>query len=677
MFEFIWVGLSFANRWQILTNPVSEAAINREGLAYVLSSMKWYWELARLLLEESRNQNQMRMSGLQGALKGRISTLYQEILLYQMRCVCLYHRSTIAVILRDTVKLDNWDRQLTDVKTAEQAVRESALQFNDESIKLYLGSLEETAKGQKVELCSILSAIQTQTKQQEKAYRDEKDDMCIRDLRETDPSDDKTRIESTKGGLLKDVCHWILVHPDFVRFRDQTSVSGNPGSLLWVKGDPGKGKTMLLCGMIDHLKQIPGTTVCYFFCQATEARLSNATAVLRGLIYSIVSANKSLVSYVRDRWDHAGRPLFEDGNAWEALSKILRAMLADPALNRLTLVIDALDECHTNRDRLMNFIAETNQAKWIVSSRNWPEIEDMLQKRHDKAKIHLELNETSVSQAVGAFIQIKVQQLADYKNYDDGTRTKVERYLISNAHGTFLWVALVCQRLNDSKIRQRHVEATLQSSPPGLDAFYERMMDQISESLDAALCTKILGIASVVYRPLPLGELRALLRSQSDDDELRDVVESCGSFLTLQKDAVYFVHQSAKDYLLEQGSISAFPSGRAALVYDIYSTSLSVLSQALRRNVYSLGSVGTLFEEIATPYPDPLASARYACIYWADHACDLLEQITAGDLDKGGQLYSFLKSKFLYWVESLALLGAISAGVSVIQRMWSMMVSRR
>jgi hypothetical protein len=215
-----------------------------------------------------------------------------------MRCVCVYNRTTIAVILRDAIQLDDWASQLADVMTAEQVVRESSTQFNNETIKLYLKSLEETSKEQKVELSSILLAIQSQTQKQENTHRDEKDDMCIRDLRETDPRDDKTRIESAKGGLLKDVHHWILVHPDFVRFRDQTTGSVNLGSLLWVRGDPGKGKTMLLCGMIDHLQQITGATVCYFFCQATEERLSNATAVLRGLIYSIVSATRSLVSYV-------------------------------------------------------------------------------------------------------------------------------------------------------------------------------------------------------------------------------------------------------------------------------------------------------------------------------------------------------------------------------------------
>ena len=35
-------------------------------------------------------------------------------------------------------------------------------------------------------------------------------DQCLKDLRPTDPRDDKTRIQQTKGGLLKESYNWIL-----------------------------------------------------------------------------------------------------------------------------------------------------------------------------------------------------------------------------------------------------------------------------------------------------------------------------------------------------------------------------------------------------------------------------------------------------------------------------------
>ncbi|KAM3066469.1 Vegetative incompatibility protein HET-E-1 [Clarireedia jacksonii] len=55
--------------------------------------------------------------------------------------------------------------------------------------------------------------------------------------------------------------------------------------LLWIKGDPGKGKTMLLCGIINELKRSKAKSVLlsYFFCQASDSRINYATAVLRAV----------------------------------------------------------------------------------------------------------------------------------------------------------------------------------------------------------------------------------------------------------------------------------------------------------------------------------------------------------------------------------------------------------
>ncbi|GKT56724.1 vegetative incompatibility protein het-e-1 [Colletotrichum tofieldiae] len=117
--------------------------------------------------------------------------------------------------------------------------------------------------------------------------RSEQDTKFLADLRSTDPHDDKTRIERTKGGLLRDSYRWILDHDDFRRWRNDNDQS----RLLWIKGDPGKGKTMLLCGIIDELEKTPADTrtLSYFFCQATDARLNTATAVLCGLIYQLLN----------------------------------------------------------------------------------------------------------------------------------------------------------------------------------------------------------------------------------------------------------------------------------------------------------------------------------------------------------------------------------------------------
>lgn len=140
---------------------------------------------------------------------------------------------------------------------------------------------------------------------------EKEDQECIQNLRVTDPRDDKKRIEETKGGLLEDSYCWILDNSNFQKWRnDQQS------RLLWIKGDPGKGKTMLLCRVINELKKSMATTdfLSYFFCQATDSRINNATAVMRGLVFLLVDQQPSLISHVRKKYDHAGKSLFDNAN---------------------------------------------------------------------------------------------------------------------------------------------------------------------------------------------------------------------------------------------------------------------------------------------------------------------------------------------------------------------------
>ncbi|RYP07415.1 hypothetical protein DL765_009162 [Monosporascus sp. GIB2] len=413
----------------------------------------------------------------------------------------------------------------------------------------------------------------------------------LADLRSTDPRLDKKRIEQTKGGLLRDSYSWILTHDDFLRWRD------DPDSrLLWIKGDPGKGKTMLLCGIIDELtKQTANTAhlLSFFFCQATDDRLNNATAILRGLIYLLVDQQRSLISHIQEKYNHAGKALFEDANAWFALSDILTGILQDPSLPDTTLIIDALDECGTDLAQLLDLIQlpVSSRVKWIVSSRNRPHIEEHLDIATQKVRLCLELNESSISHAVRIYIQYKVDQLARLKRYDDTLRSTIQGYMVSNASDTFLWVALVYHALADPKVRSWNTLAKLRAFPPGLDSLYGRMMDQIIESEDVQICKQILAVMSVVYRPLTLRELTSLVESL---DNFPDNFESLEEIIKLCEDEHYAIGLR----------------------------SLRIMSRTLQRDIYRLNDWGLPTDQVTSPNPDPLAAARYSCIHWVDHLAE-------------------------------------------------------
>lgn len=261
-----------------------------------------------------------------------------------------------------------------------------------------------------------------------------------------------------------------------------------------------------------------------------------------------------------------------------------------------------------------------------------------------------------------ASANIKDELVRGWNGLPDRTQTAVREYLSSNAHGLFTWVALVCQQLE--RTSTHYTLSTLYTFPTGLEFFYGRMMDQLESSDDADCCKRVLGIASTVRRPLTLEELATFLEvlgNISDLESLTDIIGLCGGFLTLRRRTVYFIHASAKEFLLTNASDKVFPYGVGKVNYEIFLKSLELMSGTLRRNMYGLEAPGFPIANIKQPEPDPLATMRYPCIYWVEHFLDSLSEKTTRQEEERhtGIVYSFLEKKCLYWFEALSLFRGI------------------
>ncbi|RAL07840.1 WD40 repeat-like protein [Aspergillus homomorphus CBS 101889] len=478
------------------------------------------------------------------------------------------------------------------------------------------------------------------------------------DSKSINPELDKQRIEKEKGGLLRDSYRWVLDHDDFKSWR---YTAGN--QMLWIKGDPGKGKTMLICGIINELSEKAtqdNINIAYFFCQATNARINSATAILQGLI-SMLGKQQPLLQ------THIPAKFFGNENGWFELRSVFGKILQDPAIKKTYLMIDALDECVTDQDRLLEFIEEESSGhqhvRWIVSSRNWPSIEKYLDNTTG-IRLQLELNEDKLAAAVNYFIKYKVEELSKRNKYTLEKRKMVENHLLLNAKGTFLWVALVCKQLKD--ISARHLQKKLKDFPPGLDEFYHRMFGNIQDlDDDVELCLSLLGIITTVYRPITLDELSLYLESQDEIlyDDLQEIVKLCGSFLTLQNRIITLVHQSAQDFLLTHASQDIAPHGIQGIHYSIFSKSLKSLHETLQQDIYNLGDPAVSIIQVNQPDPDPLATIRYACVHWTDHLKDYFpRKETSKQIQDTMLLDTFLRQDLLHWVEALSLIRILSEG---------------
>ncbi|KAJ5275613.1 Vegetative incompatibility protein HET-E-1 [Penicillium chrysogenum] len=503
-------------------------------------------------------------------------------------------------------------------------------------------------------------------------------DRCLDYFAVTDPRDVMTDIYQTRGAALKECYEWILTHTQF-----QCWLDGNECQVLWVKGDPGKGKTMLLCGIIDELSPATKladpqakTLLSFFFCQATAPQLSNAGAVLRGLIYMLVKNQPSLLSYVQERFKDTGEPRFGDTEAWAALCNMFVDILHHSSPDKIYIVIDALDECVQDQDKLLQFVLKQTKGlprvKWIISSRNHIMQRTRLDDSQSILSLELQENAESVSLATRAYIANKIAELDSLQ--DDNTLLEhVQHTLQTKAEGTFLWVALVVQEIQH--VDSWRVRQVVNDVPRGLDDLYARMIDQIERmpSDEIRYCRLILSAAALAYRPLQLLELGVVSRLPDEiarkAKNIVSMIKRSGSFLTVRDDTIYFVHQSAKDYLIGQGGQSIFLSDHAAAHRRMFTQSLAILERTLRRDVYSLGALGTPVPQAPPPESDPLEVARYSCVYWVDH----LERCgTCEDFQDAGPVDAFLRKRCLYWFEALSLLRNVTTGIMSIQKLVSL-----
>ncbi|KAH7031007.1 uncharacterized protein B0I36DRAFT_207242, partial [Microdochium trichocladiopsis] len=492
------------------------------------------------------------------------------------------------------------------------------------------------------------------------------------DLCESDPSADMTRIEDDKGGLLHNCFDWILENDQLKHWQQSKDAR-----LLWIRGEAGKGKTMLMIGLVNQLarSRSPTSGFAFFFCQNADPRLNNAISVLRGLVWMLLRAHPSLAQYIpkeyRDKKDKRAI-MFENPNQtlFSTLKIMLTSILSDACFDRLYILVDALDECSQDSDKLVDLIRQdtTNphsRAKWLVSGRYTVRLNRELKPSQHRNLLSLELNENHISEAVASFIKQKVDDLVTADNRK--LRKQVRDRMMEKAESTFLWAALVCKHLKG--LAQLQILEELEKLPPGLAPLYERMMQLIEERGPdlSTRCKHVLRAVSITYRPLTLHELAPVADLWLPLDHLRELVDLCASFVTIRKDTIRFIHQSAKDYLDILHTI--FPRTREEEHRQVVTRCLKAMSDTLKRDIYNVRQPGAAIEDVVVPSPDPLFAVRYACTYWIRHLLELNAGLQDGDIMNS--VATFLRVHFLHWLEGLSLVKQLPGAVVSLSRLAS------
>jgi hypothetical protein len=236
--------------------------------------MHWFCAITDQILRED-NVKPDKPSSVLKLLAERVVALYAAVLVYQMKSVCFYFRHQGFNFVFQLAKWDDWDAALNSVKEAEARLQVDFDLHIKADANNYLKRFAECAEEIKACLGNIDMTLKRFIDLQEKFHENDKNMECLHQLCVVNPRDDMSRIERHKEALLRNVYKWFLSSTEFDSF---TTWERSSCRMLWIKGHPGTGKTMLMMGVIRELSDQPATlapSLAYFFCQGTGTKRLN------------------------------------------------------------------------------------------------------------------------------------------------------------------------------------------------------------------------------------------------------------------------------------------------------------------------------------------------------------------------------------------------------------------
>ncbi|EXL39950.1 hypothetical protein FOCG_17452 [Fusarium oxysporum f. sp. radicis-lycopersici 26381] len=367
----------------------------------------------------------------------------------------------------------------------------------------------------------------------------------------------KDRVEQRVEGT----CLWFLKHEHFQRWLKQDS-----GPLL-VTADPGCGKSVLAKYLIDH--GLPrSTTICYFFFKDQDQ--NTIRQALCALLHQLFSLKPFLIEHAMPEFRKDGQGLI---NSTESLWKVVRNAMKDPQAGPAIMVLDALDECAESEfaDLMRNVESQFHsdqsgygKLKYLLTCRPYDQIVSKFRGLLDafpNIRIPGEEESETITQEVNHVITCRVNQLAMKNRLSPQIKSHLEKRLQETTHRTYLWVYLVFDYLGkeDFKKTPKGVESAIAILPRSINEAYDRIL---SKSKEDPMVRKALSIILAASRPLTLSEMNVAVNIDytlqsihdldlEDDEDFKTRLRSwCGLFVSIYQGNIYFIHQTAREFLL-------------------------------------------------------------------------------------------------------------------------------
>lgn len=491
-----------------------------------------------------------------------------------------------------------------------------------------------------------------------------------------------------------------------MRWSDTTDA--NDACIFWLNGMAGTGKSTIARTVAGEWAKQGRLGASFFFSRGHGER-AYASKFFTTLACQLAYAQPSLMASVHkaicDRPDIPRQTLREQ---WRHLILQPLSQLSDasPRL-RLTLVIDALDECEDKRDigLILQLLPEaetlgTVRLSVFVTSR--PEIPirygfvKLPSSAYQRFILH-EISDLIVDRDIALFLMNEFDKIRQRHRRlpSQWPDDKSLKQLIRKTGGLFIYAATVCRFVGERWPQERLTlvlddsKQTGSSSTKQLDSMYMKVLrhavkveDPVSPE-DGRLLhqfRQIVGAIVVLSEALSTNALAMLLDIRLD--EVDTAVESLSSLLSFPETddiPIKLLHPSFRDFLLDKGRCDnplLFIDGENAH-RDLAMNCLQLMSTHLKQDMCSLRHPGCLASEVDVMTVQQYISreVQYACRHWVDHLQRSHVRLCDGE-PLHDRVHAFLKVHCLHWFESLSLMGIMHAAVLMVKAIDSMLTVR-
>ena len=462
--------------------------------------------------------------------------------------------------------------------------------------------------------------------------------------------------------------------------------------VFWLSGLAGTGKSTIT-QTVAETAFADGKLGASFFCSRDFADRSNLQAIFPTiafqLAYQYTCFRKELLRVLKARPD-AGR---------ESLCSQMENLLVGPlkASHISTLIIiDALDECKDEEPAsailsiLSRYVDKIPRVKFFITGRPEPRIRSgfrlkPLRPITEVFRLH-DVERSSVDHDITLFFRTQLADIAKTRSDCDLTQDWPSSadidILCKKAEGLFIYASTVVKSVAlvqrpPAKQLERIIsfpQDTAYEGRSGTDLLYAQILEQAAVNMgpdeeDEEIYSNfraVVGAISLVFNPLSVRALSDLLKLSDIPTTLRSL-HSLLLIPNVPEDPIRIFHKSFPDFLTDPSRCNNAKFFVDPTVHhaEILLSCLRIMGERLKRNICNLDDHAILSEvkDISTQKKDYIGEAlEYACQFWTRHLLDIPATSPCVQ-EVQGAIDQFFTRHLLNWIEVLALVGNLGAGI--------------